>query len=129
MAFDWMGIVSKEQMGEFLSARLGLCLSKIEKRINPSYGTYFIIHFEDSDFEPIMFGKFGKLKTSFSDGKLLIQEDFDFLDKNSLFAQEYIAFINKQNKIDGKNRKINGKTYLTNYKEVYNNQNKEKGEN
>jgi len=120
---DWCSIVNIENLESFLTQRLKMNVLDIEKRVNSVYGTYFSVRTDDVVDGILYFGKYGKLSIKRNGNTIEITDDLEFLKNNLLFMQEYLAFINGENKIDGKPRRVLGKTYLDCFKNVFNAEN------
>ena len=119
MEEDWICVASVENMFNFLKNNLKLDVLEVEKRYNNSYGTYFVAEINGFCEEFALFGKYGKLKIIEENNKKILQEDFEFSKNNLLFMQEYLSFVNNLNKQKGKVKKVNGKTYLNSFNELF----------
>ena len=126
---DWACMVKKQDLEEFLVEKLGVDVVAIEKRLGMQYGTYFMASLYDGS--QMFLGNFGKLKAKIVNGFLNLEDDFEFLEKNQLFMQEYAAFMHGQNLVNDKPRRRFNKTYVNDITEKYNefiNSKREKGE-
>ena len=115
---DWASVVGVKHMESFLKERLSVGNVSVQKRHNKDYGTYFLAFLDDYD-DVLYFGSFGKLKIEKQNEKLVLCEDFNFSKENPLFLEEYIAFMHGLNKVDGKNRKLKGKTFISDFNRNY----------
>ena len=130
---DWLAAVDTEKFEEFLSEKLGLFPDLVEKRFNKFYGTYFVMYPLKDNEELVCFGSLGKLKQIKNNGKIMFEDDLDFLEENIVFKMEYLAFIHSQNKVDGVDKRLGNRTFVEDYKIKLKNkinlkESKEKGE-
>jgi len=113
---DWASVISENDVMDFVNNRLKLNCKKVEKHHNDNYGTYFVVVTKEKVYDPVLyFGKYGKLKIEETSQGVRFIEDFEFSKNNQIFMQEYVSFVYAKNKIDGKNRKIYGKTYISDF--------------
>ena len=113
---DWVAAASVEDFQIFLQEKLKIFPELVEKRFNRNYGNYFVAYFLEEDKSVLNFGSFGLLKQIRNNGKILFEDDLDYLDENPGFMMEYLGFMHAQNKLDGKDKRINNRTFVEDYK-------------
>ena len=113
---DWVSAIDVNDFEDFLSKNLGLFPNLVEKRFNRYYGTYFVAYPLNENEEVIYFGNFGKLKVVKNKGKILFEDDLDYLSQNPAFQMEYLAFVHRHNKIDGQDKRLFDRTFIEDYK-------------
>lgn len=128
---DWVSLVFIDNFASFLKDRLKIDFSRLDKRQGRDYGTYFAVYTDMVKDGIAYFGNYGLLNAKMVENNMNFEDDFEYLEKNPFFMQEYVAFMHQESKVDNKPKRLDNKTYVMDFNERYKNyleQKNEKGE-
>lgn len=128
---DWLCGIDKEKFISFIKDKLKINFFDVEKRFNKDYGTYFAVYSDDISEGVKYFGNYGIINVKCLDGKMIFIDDFEVLNNNKKFMNDYVSFVSCENKVNGNDVKRSGKTYINDVNEKLNEyleENREKGE-